>query len=81
MIHTNRTITIISNHISLSPPLTKTTYYDDMGKSRVPIAAMILLSISACVHQSGGVSQQLYEYASGIAYLGAEAFNIFMLVP
>ena len=39
MIHTNRTITIISNHISLSPPLTKTTYYDDMGKSRVPIAA------------------------------------------
>ena len=50
-------------------------------KTRSAIVAVILLSISACVHQSGGVSQQLYEYASGIAYLGAEAWQVFLLVP
>ncbi len=80
MIHTNRTITIISNHISLSPPLTKTTYYDDMGKGRAAIAAVILLSLAGCVHQSPEM-QQFVEYVGGIVHLGSNAYQVFMLVP
>jgi len=49
-------------------------------KTRSALAAAILLSISGCAHDQEPL-RSVIEVVGGIAYLGAEAFNLFMLVP
>ena len=61
--------------------MTISGYIEDMTKTRSAIAAGILLSLVGCVHDQGGVTQQIYEVVGGIAYLGAEAWQVFLLVP
>ncbi len=44
------------------------------------MAAVILLSISACVHTTPEV-RPIYEAVGGLIYLTSEAWQVFLLVP